>query len=107
MRQEKCAELDNHWKTTGLKEHRVFGCLTPADALCYGNNYRDIQDSMCGNTTCTTAEQAKKLERHFFRRGKAQGRTFGCVGGDADALCYGNRYPALQRWGSTTRMIHK
>ena len=62
-----------------------------------------ISDRRLSNFNCnfslrryTTAEQAKQLESHYFRLGKTEGKTFGCVGGGEDALCYGNRYHELQ-----------
>jgi len=87
----KCKKLEADWVVSGRADGRVYGCITSAEALCYGNNYDDLRESMCGGKTCTSSEQAKKLESHYFRLGKTEGKTFGCVGGGVDALCYGNR----------------
>jgi len=92
----QCAKLEADWMKSGRAEGRVYGCVTPAEALCYGNNYDNLRESMCNGTACATVQQAKQLESHYFRLGKAEGKTFGCVGGSVDALCYGNRYPELQ-----------
>ena len=92
----QCAKLEADWVASGRADGRVYGCVTPAEALCYGNNYDNLRESMCNGTACATVQQAKQLESHYLRLGKAEGKTFGCVGGSVDALCYGNRYPELQ-----------
>ena len=91
----QCATLEADWVASGRADGRVYGCVTPAEALCYGNNYDDLRKSMCGGAACTTAKQAKKLESHYFRLGKGEGKTFGCVGGGVDGLCYGNRHGGI------------
>jgi len=82
----QCAKLEADWIKSGRADGRVYGCITPAEALCYGNKYDDLRESMCGGKACATAEQAKQLESHYFRLGKTEGKTFGCTGGGMDAL---------------------
>jgi len=73
------SELDAHWKSAGVKERRILGCLE-ADAKCYAERYPELMNSYCGGdlSTCRHDNFIALLE-HFALIGLKEGRKFHCV----------------------------
>jgi hypothetical protein len=91
-------ELRRHYDGYGKHEGRVYGCAPDPGALCYGNRYPDLQRELCDGKWCRSLEQDLSLVVHYNTHGVHQRRRWGCDLSESEgALCYGNRYPDLQR----------
>ena len=95
---EQGMKLEDHWNFHGrFDKSYVFKCGASDDpersrvinALCYGNRFKDLVDSMCSEGECKTDEEAAELELHYTRHGKLDNRQWGCTPTTAE-ICYGD-----------------
>ena len=110
---EQGMKLEDHWNFKGrFDKSYVFKCgaldhperTQVVNALCYGNRFKDLVDSICSEGECKTDEEAAALELHYKRHGKLDNRQWGCTPTTAE-LCYGDANikwdlsDTSQRWG--------
>ena len=110
---EQGMRLEDHWNFHGrFNKSYAFKCGASDDpeksrvvnALCYGNRFKDLVDSMCSEGECKTDEEAAELELHYKRHGKLDNRQWGCTPTTAE-MCYGDANikwdlsDTSKRWG--------
>ena len=95
---EQGMKLEDHWNFKGrFNKAYMFRCgaqehperTRVLNALCYGNRFKDLVDSVCSEGECVTDEEAAALELHYKRHGKLDNRQWGCTPTTAE-LCYGD-----------------